>query len=106
EANPGAAGTLRESIARIKALDPAPAFIIHTGDITHAQKAGAFETVTEMLAETRVGRVFYVPGENDVFADGGKEYLTRHAAGGPGWQSFDHRGHAFGGAANAANTQS
>src|SRR3984893_3414616 len=69
EANKDALGTFEQAIARIKALDPAPSFIIHTGDITHAQKAGAFDTVTEALKSTKAERVFYIPGENDIYAD-------------------------------------
>ena len=49
EANKDALGTFEQAVARIKALDPAPSFIIHTGDITHTQKADAFDTVTEAL---------------------------------------------------------
>ena len=104
EANKDALGTFEQALARIKALEPAPAFIIHTGDLTHAQKAGAFDTVTEALKGTRAERVFYVPGENDVFADGGKEYLGRF--GGPagnGWQSFDYKGVHFIGLVNVLN---
>jgi len=48
-ANPDALGTFEAAIGRIKALDPKPAFLIHTGDITHAQKPGAFDTVSEAL---------------------------------------------------------
>jgi len=62
-ANPDALGTFEAAIARIKALDPKPSFLIHTGDITHAQKAGAFDTVSEALKGTGVERTFYVPGE-------------------------------------------
>jgi 3',5'-cyclic AMP phosphodiesterase CpdA len=102
EANRDAIGTFESAVARLKALDPKPAFVIHTGDITHAQKAGAFDTVSEALKDVGVERVFYVPGENDVFADGGTEYLNRFAVGGPGrgWQSFDYRGVHFVGLVN------
>jgi len=101
-ANPDAMGTFEAALARIKALDPRPAFVIHTGDITHAQKAGAFDTVSEALKGVGAERTFYVPGENDVFADGGTEYLSRFAVGGPGrgWQSFDYRGVHFVGLVN------
>src|SRR3954451_6459321 len=34
-ANPNALGTLEEAIAKVKALPAKPAFMIHTGDITH-----------------------------------------------------------------------
>jgi len=80
EANKDALGTFEQALTRIKALDPAPAFIIHTGDITHAQKAGA-STRSGRIKGTKIDRAFYIPGENDVFADGGKEYLGRF--GGP-----------------------
>ena len=103
EANKDVIGTLQQAIAKIKALQPAPAFVIHTGDITHTQKAGAFDTVTELLKDTRVSQVFYVPGENDVFADGGKEYLGRFAGGAAGWQSFDYKGVHFIGLINVLN---
>jgi 3',5'-cyclic AMP phosphodiesterase CpdA len=51
----------------------------------------------------RVERVFYVPGEHDVFLDGGKEYLSRYGqgtVGGRGWQSFDYKGTHFVGLVN------
>jgi 3',5'-cyclic-AMP phosphodiesterase len=103
EANKDAAATLQEVVNRVNALHPAPAFVLHTGDLTHGQKAGAFDTVAEILKGARVERVFYVPGEHDVFLDGGKEYLGRYGAGtvgGRGWQSFDYRGTHFVGLVN------
>jgi 3',5'-cyclic AMP phosphodiesterase CpdA len=100
EANKDAAATLRQAIARINALPTAPAFVIHTGDLTHGQKPGAFDTVTELLKEVKTDKVFYVPGEHDVFVDGGKEFLGRYAKGGPGWQSFDYQGVHFVGLVN------
>ena len=99
-ANPDALGSFEAALARIKAMNPKPAFIVHTGDIAHAQKPGAFDTVTEALKGVGVERTFYVPGENDVFADDGVEYLNRFAAGGRGWQSFDYRGVHFVGLVN------
>ena len=77
--------------------------MLHTGDLTHTQKAGAFDTVTETLKGVKADQVFYVPGENDVFADGGKEYLSRFGQGtarGQGWQSFDYKGVHFVGLVN------
>lgn len=94
EANPDVMATLQLAIAKINALRPAPAFLLHTGDLTHGQKAGAFDTLAEVLKSANVSQVFYVPGEHDVFADGGKEYLNRYGKGtiGNGWQSFDYQG--------------
>jgi Icc protein len=95
EANHDAAATLQQVVDRVNALRPAPAFLLHTGDQTHGQKAGAFDTVAEILKGAKVERAFYVPGEHDVFLDGGKEYLSRYGqgtVGGRGWQSFDYKG--------------
>src|SRR6266849_3923085 len=90
EANKDALGTFEQALARIKALDPAPAFIIHT--------------VTEGIKGTKIDRAFYIPGENDVFADGGKEYLGRFGGpSGTGWQSFDYKGVHFIGLINVLN---
>src|SRR5689334_18068113 len=40
---------LQEAVNRINALQRAPAFVVQTGDLTRAQKAGAFDTVAEVL---------------------------------------------------------
>ena len=42
-ANPNALGTLEEAIDKIKAMPAKPAFMIHTGDITHLSKAEEFD---------------------------------------------------------------
>jgi 3',5'-cyclic AMP phosphodiesterase CpdA len=100
EANKDATATLQQAIDRINALPAPPAFVLHTGDLTHGQKPGAFDTVAELLKGVKAGGIFYVPGEHDVFLDGGKEFLGRYARGGPGWQSFDHEGVHFVGLVN------
>jgi len=100
EANQDATITLQQAIDKINALPAPPAFVLHTGDLTHGQKPGAFDTVNELLKGVKAGAVYYVPGEHDVFSDGGKEFLGRYAKGGPGWQSFDHKGVHFVGLVN------
>jgi 3',5'-cyclic-AMP phosphodiesterase len=103
QANGDPTASLREVVERINALRPAPAFVLHTGDQTHGQKAGAFDTVAEILKGLKTERVFYLPGEHDVFLDGGKEYLDRYGkdtVGGRGWQSFDYKGTHFVGLVN------
>jgi 3',5'-cyclic-AMP phosphodiesterase len=103
DANPDVLGTFHDAIAKINAIDQAPAFVLHTGDLSHTQKPGAFDAVSESLKGVKTGRVLYVPGENDVFADGGKEYLSRYGqgtVGGRGWQSFDYQGVHFIGLVN------
>lgn len=102
EANKDALATLDAAIAKINALPTSPAFVLHTGDLTHGQKPGAFDTVAEKLKSVHAERIFYVPGEHDVFLDGGKEFLARYGQGtsGKGWQGFDYRGAHFVGLVN------
>jgi len=103
EANRDAAGTLADSIARLNALEPRPAFVLHTGDLSHGQKPGAFDTLAESLKAVKAEKIFYIPGEHDVALDGGKDYLSRFGAGtyeGRGYQSFDYRGVHFVGLVN------
>jgi 3',5'-cyclic AMP phosphodiesterase CpdA len=93
-ANPDALGTLREAIAKIKALPSKPAFMLHTGDISHLSKDEEFDHADEVIKEAGIP-VFYVPGEHDVIDEGrGKSYLARYGknAKGAGWQSFDLNG--------------
>jgi 3',5'-cyclic-AMP phosphodiesterase len=106
--NKDVAATLRQTIARINALPEPPAFVLHTGDLTHLAKRGEFDTVAELLKEVKAGKVLYVPGEHDFDGDGNKEYLSRFGRGsqGTGWYSFDHQGVHFIGLVNVANAKS
>ena len=93
-ANPDARATLREAIERIKALPSKPAFMIHTGDISHLSKDQEFDDADQLIREAGMP-VFYVPGEHDLLDDGaGKAYLDRYGKGsrGAGWYSFDQQG--------------
>ncbi|HXZ43798.1 MAG TPA: metallophosphoesterase [archaeon] len=105
DANRDVTGTLQLAIERINALQPAPAFLLHTGDLTHGQKPGEFDTLAENLKSVRARQVFYVPGEHDVFADEGKAYLDRYGKGtlGQGWHSFDYNGVHFIGLNNVSD---
>jgi 3',5'-cyclic AMP phosphodiesterase CpdA len=102
--NQDVVGTLRRAIARINALPEPPAFVIHTGDLTHLSRPAEFDAVAEILKEARAGRVYYVPGEHDVIG-GGRPYLARFGKGtrGAGWRSFDHHGVHFVGLVNVAS---
>ena len=48
-ANPDARGTLKEAVDKIAALPRKPAFLIHTGDITHSAKAQQFDDAAQIL---------------------------------------------------------
>jgi 3',5'-cyclic AMP phosphodiesterase CpdA len=101
-ANPNALLTLREAIGKVKALPQRPAFMIHTGDITHLSKPSEFDNADQAIGEARLD-VRYVPGEHDVIdEDRGKAYLDRYGKGslGAGWYSFDHSGVHFVGLVN------
>jgi 3',5'-cyclic-AMP phosphodiesterase len=96
-ANPDPLATLRETIARIKALPTPPAFVLHTGDITHLATPEQFDMAQSMLSEIGVP-VHFVPGEHDI-VDGNdpRPYLARFGKGtlGDGWYSFDAGGTHF-----------
>src|ERR1044071_7843905 len=63
-ANPDALGTLREAIGKVKAVKSRPAFMIHTGDITHLSKPDEFDSAAQLIGESGLN-VHYVPGEHD-----------------------------------------
>ena len=48
-ANPNALGTLQEAIAKVKALPSKPAFMLHTGDITHLSKPKQFDDADQVI---------------------------------------------------------
>jgi Icc protein len=97
--------TFQSAIDKINALPKQPAFLIHTGDISHLSKPGEFDTVDQILKGAKTSQVFYVPGEHDVLEDDGKQYLERYGKGtkGAGWHSFNHNGVHFIGLVNVLN---
>jgi plastocyanin len=103
-ANTDVTATLRAAIEKIKAEPEPPAFVLHTGDLTHLSKPAEFDTLQQVLSELSVP-VLYVPGEHDVLEDDGKSYLERFGKGtrGAGWHSFDHSGVHFIGLVNVVN---
>jgi 3',5'-cyclic AMP phosphodiesterase CpdA len=96
-ANPNPAATLGEAIAKIKALPAQPAFLVHTGDISHLSKEEEWDAADQIIKGANKD-VFYIPGEHDVAdADNGKAYLARYGkkTQGRGWYSFDMSGVHF-----------
>jgi 3',5'-cyclic-AMP phosphodiesterase len=104
-ANPDVVATMKVAIDKINGLPTTPAFILHTGDITHLSKPAEFDTVDQVLTGCKVKDVFFVPGEHDVLGDDGKQYLERYGrkSQGAGWYSFDHGGAHFIGLVNVLN---
>src|SRR5262249_42517683 len=107
EPNKDVVGTLEAAVAKINALSKPPAFVLHTGDLTHLAKAEEFDTVAQVLKGLKPP-VFYVPGEHDFDDDGNQLYRDRYGKGtsGSGWHSFDYQGAHFVGLVNVANSKS
>ena len=103
-ANPNAKGTLEEAIARIKAIPQKPAFMIHTGDITHLSKESEFDDAEKIISGAKLD-VHYVPGEHDIIDPDIKLYKERYGRGskGSGYYSFNANGVHFMGLVNVAN---
>jgi len=100
-ANPNALGTLEECIAKVRALPVRPAFMLHTGDISHLSKPSEFDDADRIISQARLD-VHYVPGEHDFLDDEMKLYRERYGRGtrGSGWYSFDANGVHFIGLVN------
>ena len=107
EPNKDVVGTLEAAVAKINALPRSPAFVLHTGDLTHLAKPEEFDTVAEVLKGLKTP-VVYVPGEHDFDGDDNKLYRERYGKGahGAGWYSFDFKGTHFIGLVNVANAKS
>ncbi len=100
-ANPNALGTLEEAIAKVNAQPQKPAFMIHTGDISHLSLDSQFDDADRIISQARLD-VHYVPGEHDFLDADRKLYLQRYGRGtkGAGWYSFDANGVHFVGLVN------
>jgi 3',5'-cyclic AMP phosphodiesterase CpdA len=104
-ANPNAKGTLEEAMGLVTALPKKPAFIIHTGDISHLSKPSEFDDADRIISQSRLD-VRYVPGEHDLLdEEQGKLYRDRYGRGtkGAGWYSFDSDGVHFIGLVNVVD---
>jgi 3',5'-cyclic-AMP phosphodiesterase len=96
-ANPDTLATLKETIAKIKALPVRPDFVLHTGDITHLATPEQFDLAQSVLSELGAP-VHFVPGEHDIVeGTDPRPYLDRFGKGtkGDGWYSFDAKGVHF-----------
>jgi 3',5'-cyclic AMP phosphodiesterase CpdA len=96
-ANPDARGTLKEAIAKIAATPRKPAFLLHTGDISHLAKREEFDDAQQIIGESGL-ETHYAPGEHDIVdATTRDAYLERFGKGatGGGWYAFDHKGVHF-----------
>jgi plastocyanin len=95
EPNPTPHVTLQSAIDQIKALPNAPAFVVHTGDVSQLSKPEEFDTAMQIIKG--VGRdVHYIPGEHDTINDNGVGFFTRfNGSAEKKWYSFDADGAHF-----------
>jgi 3',5'-cyclic AMP phosphodiesterase CpdA len=103
--NPTPDATLREALQRIAAMPKRPAFLMHTGDVSHLSKPSEFEAASGIMQSAGLETV-YVPGEHDTINDDGKEFFSRFSPKGAqpgGWYSFDRNGIHFIGLVNVVN---
>jgi Icc protein len=65
--------------------------------LSHLSKPTEFDTLDQCIKSAKSGQTFFVPGEHDMLADNGQQYLERYGKGtkGAGWFSFDHKGSAL-----------
>jgi Icc protein len=103
-ANPDVTATFQDALTAVTAIPEKPAFLIHTGDITHLSKPEQFDTAAQMLGATEL-TTYTVPGEHDILEDDGKSYLNHYGRGthGDGWYSFNAHGVHFIGLVNVVN---
>jgi len=104
--NTNVAGTFQDALSHITAAAEKPAFLIHTGDITHLSTPEQFDTAAQILGGTGL-QTYTVPGEHDILEDDRKSYLNRYGKGtrGDGWYSFHAQGVHFIGLVNVVNLQ-
>jgi 3',5'-cyclic-AMP phosphodiesterase len=105
-ANPNVTATLQDALGQVAAMPQKPAFLIHTGDITHLSKPAQFDTAAQLIGGTKLA-LHTVPGEHDILEEDGKSYLNRFGKGtkGDGWYSFNANGVHFIGLVNVVNLQ-
>jgi Icc protein len=96
-ANTAVEQSFTEAIDQINALPARPAFVMHTGDLTHLSTPAQFDQVKQMMTGLKTGQVFTAPGEHDSVDDAGQKYRQAFGKGsqGDGWYSFDLAGVHF-----------
>jgi 3',5'-cyclic-AMP phosphodiesterase len=98
-------GTLSAAIGKVQTLPKKPAFMLHTGDISHLSKAEEFD-IADQINATAGLPIHYVPGEHDMLDPGKTLYLSRYGKGtkGDGWYSFNDHGVHFIGLSNVLHS--
>jgi len=96
-ANPDATATFKSLLDRIAAMNPRPAFMLHTGDVSHLSRASEWDTARSLIEATGI-ETHFIPGEHDMLVDNGEPFFASFAPQGAkpgGWYSFDQKGVHF-----------
>jgi 3',5'-cyclic AMP phosphodiesterase CpdA len=106
-ANQDVTGTFGVAIDKVNALAARPAFVMHTGDLTHTSAPAQFDTVKQLMGTIKAGATFQVPGEHDAVTGDDRAYLGvfGQRAVGSGYYSFDVNGVHFLALVNSVATQ-
>jgi Icc protein len=84
-----------------------PAFVMHTGDVTHLARADQFDAAKNILGRLKAP-LMVIPGEHDAIgAEGAKRFLAAfpNRAAPEGWWSFDRNGVHFVALVNVFNDE-
>ncbi len=93
--NPDVAGTLAATVDAINRLPAQPAFVVHTGDVTHLSKPEQFDAAKSILAGLKAPLVV-LPGEHDVIGSPAAFFAAFKRSDAPnGWFSFEQNGIHF-----------
>jgi len=104
-ANPDTRATLAAALDQVIALPRRPAFMIHTGDVTHTATPQQFDDAAQLIGRARLD-VHYAPGEHDILDPATRAaYLDRFGKGatGGGWYAYDFGGVHFVGLVNVVD---
>jgi 3',5'-cyclic AMP phosphodiesterase CpdA len=101
DANPDPGATLQSALDKLKIVRPA--FLLHTGDVSHLSKPEEFDVAAQLIGSTHL-ETHYVPGEHDVLNENPKLFFQRFTPSAPkGWYSFDYNGVHFVALVNVMN---
>jgi 3',5'-cyclic AMP phosphodiesterase CpdA len=93
--NPDVLGTFAKTIEAINARPQQPAFVVHTGDVTHLSKPAQFDAAKQALASLKAPLIV-LPGEHDVIGTPQHFFDAFARSDAPnGWFSFDQGGIHF-----------
>jgi 3',5'-cyclic AMP phosphodiesterase CpdA len=95
--NPEAETCLKKTILAINASPAQPDFVVFTGDLTHTtgnpgERRARMAQFRELVAELKVQKLVFLPGEHDAAPDRGDAYRE---AFGETHQAFEHEGVSF-----------